>query len=436
MFLDILEVDLPTVKEDTSIVYPDLAPANGSTPHEHSNHATIHESPGAFSAISGTTAITSRSAQDIAELNPDDMIDALTDLSNASDRILSTFLPDGADDRHISIVRREMQDPKSRTAKSVQRLGPHFERQIDPFSFDQYINPSVVARVLSGAHRVADLGNGHWRPDTVMQKANFTKLLTMLLSFENLSKDVQEFSFRKLERDFPTQFSQELLELGQEYGASVGNSVLLEETFETAVELRTQFLIMLLTNSADESSPDPDELMKEVFYDHQSSLKGWNIDGLRGGHLSGQRQKVVMGRIREIRQTFLDDTESLRAGHYFDPEELYQKFPWSSFVERMMSWSRLRLREIDIRIDEQGGTEGIMQGLIDLRTGLANPNVDNVGPALEKQDTPIEIDWQPPSESSNTTSDQAPQPKGAEPGLWKSKVNRVRYVCRFGMCKF
>ena len=407
-----------------------MAQPNDSTSHEPSNHGIILESPGAFSAMSGTTAITSRSTHDITDFNPDDMIDALTDLSNASDRILKTFLPNEANETHISAIRREMQDPKSRTAKNVQRLGPHFERQSDPFSIEQYINPSVVARVLSGEQHVADVGNGNWRPDAVMQKANFTKLLTTLLTFENLDKDVQEFSIRKLERDFPTQFSQELLELGEEYGVSFGSSILLEETFEAAVELRTQFFIMLLTNFADESSPDPDELMKEVFYDRQNSLKGWNIDGLKGGQLSGQRQKVVLSRIREIRQTFPDDPESLRAGQYFDLEALHRKFPWSSFVERMMFWSRLRLQEIEMRIDEQGGTEGIIQALIDLRTRLAPASVENTSSVGEKEDIPIEIHYQPPSESSNTTSDQGPQRKDTEQGLRRFKVNKTRYVTR------
>lgn len=139
-----------------------------------------------------------------------------------------------------------------------------------------------------------------------------------------------------------------------------GSSGLLEETFDVAMELRTQIAIQKFA-AGDQS---PDTVLQDVFYidndDGTLSLKTWpsGIDGPRGNALFDNLEERVLQRVEEIRSHgFLEDSQSV------DLDALQNEFPWTKCVQAALLWLNKRRNEVVRSISAGGGFDSLLEAV-------------------------------------------------------------------------
>lgn len=423
-------VELSVVAEDSNALYPELGGAYNRDDGTDDDAAVQNQlrretkSPGAVSAVSGTTVRTSHSAQELVELDPESMMDALPDLLGASNKVLDLLAPRNADEAHILGNTNDLRDPGSRASKNLQRLEGTFQLQRDLYGTEQYINIILVLRKLLDVRRFDEVGSGPWRPDGVLQMANLTTLAMTFLPARMLDP-IAHSGLEKLGRDFPSPFLFETEATQTGSVASMGNSGMAESTFPMALEVRTQVFTMQATQHRDKPNFDPDDILKQVFFDGDEAVKGWDAPGLRGEELSKQQVQVIMQRIEEIRRIFPENPQSLRTGRFVDFERLSASFPWSSFMTKLAAWCRMRQDEIQAQLEYQGGLENIVHALDDeIKRRAALLTFDVQG---EATDGLVQIIYDQPSAVSEATSDQNEPSSRVPPGTGKPKKARSRY---------
>ena len=384
------------------------------------------KSPGAVSAISGTTARTSHSAQELADLDPESMLDALPDLLGAAIKILNLLAPQNALPAYILGHAKDLQDTSSRASKNFQRLERTFRLQRDLYGSEQYINTTIALRALLRVRHVNEVGSGPWRPDGVLQMANLTTLAMTILPAHRQDPSAQH-AIEKLERDFPTPFLFETE--GSQTGsvAPMGSSGLLETTFAMALEVRTQFFIMLLSRYMDQPNFDPDIVLEQVFFESENAVKGWDNPGLRGEELSKRQVELILQRVQHIRHMFPEDSQALGSGQFVDLERLGATFSWSAFITSIASWCRVRQDEIEAQFEWQGGLENIVQALGDEIKRRVSFDTQGEVTDGDARSPLVQLHYEPPSEISQATSDQNETSRRVPPSSATKGKPRLRY---------
>ena len=357
-----------------------------------------------LSAISGTTARTSHSAQELSDLSFDEMVDALPDLADSSDKLLRLVLPPNTSDTAIGDLIKSLQDQSSRRSKSFARLANVFRIHKTIYGNETYINISIALRGLLGLRRSAEVGNGPWRPDDIFFKANLTMMIASLVSTQ--PQTAQPF-IEKMERDFPTPFLSSLTNTTKPV-QTLAESTLIDETLSTAFLLRVQYFLVILNQSVHQPNFDPDILLNQVFYASNDQIKGWDIPGLQTEDLSRSHLKYIAENLTSIQSKFDANTADLSTGQIGDLEALYAEYSWTQFVAKLMEWTKLRHEEIEAHLSTMGGVNGIKRRLtteIQRRMIAKAESHRDVG---EGGDIPlIRLDYPPLSELSIHKFDQA-----------------------------
>ncbi|MCJ1381987.1 hypothetical protein MMC17_005099 [Xylographa soralifera] len=366
--------------------------------NDRSGRAIVNRSPGSLSAISGTTARTSHSAQELADLDAAEMVDALPDLADASDKILNLLLPEELSDESIEAIAEPLRDPTRRLTRKLARLTGSFEPTKKVYGNEPYINVSIAIRGTLAVRRSKQVGFGPWRPDAIFYKANIAQLMASLFS---LSAQSMRPWAEKMERDFPAPFLSHLSK-PQPQIELPGVSYLLEETLEAAFSIRMQLFLSLLRQHYREDNFDPDVLLSDVFYASPNSIKGWDIDGLRSKELTRRHRKMIAERLGVIQEIF-NEQEVL------DVEALDSKYPWSKCVAHLMRWAESRKEELEAQLVLVGGVERVHSALTAEIARRADLPIDNAG-TEGGDDSPlnIQLDFQP-SELSQYPSDRPEQ---------------------------
>lgn len=391
--------------EDPSTVYLNLGSGEEDDPErmneagETSAQPTAQpsKSPGGASALSGTTARTSLSARDLSDSSSEEMLDALPDLADASSKILGFLIPMGISEASITSVAPQLRTKDSRASKNLRRLGSTFQVQRDIYGSDSYINPRGILRVLLGTKQIQGKDRGKWRPDALLHKANVAVLASSILSHS-----MQEWNdqlVEELEQAFPICFVESIV---QSEIPTPGSSALIHETFQLALEIRTQYAILSFARYAGQRNFDFDDVLHQIFFKNGNSLKGWAILGLRGEDLTGGFQEVVVQRLEELRDTFITTSENPTG----TVEVLKKNYSWAKFVQQTIGWIRQRLVEIEMQIELHGGAQDIYQSLSNeiQRRKLAELTISSDGDA--DVSPLLVLTYEPPSEASLTTSDQ------------------------------
>ncbi|KAH0557152.1 hypothetical protein GP486_005060 [Trichoglossum hirsutum] len=378
------------------------------------------ESPTAFSTISGTTARTSHSAQELADIDADFILEVLPTLSDTSSKLLSVLAPAGATTEEISNITKGLLLPGSKVSRRVKFQESSFQSARGEFGSDLYIDLSIIGRALLGVRLTKDIGTGPWSPDPLLQKANLATFATRMLVDQRGSQDLWA-AVALLDSKFPAPF---LSTLEPPPGSAIGGSRLLKQTFDLALNLRTQLMLMILTQHAERPNYDPDAILAYVFFEGRDNVKGWSVPGLGGGgtQLSGELEKLVLERIQRIRRSFAEPSEShFVAGEPAEmPAELKRLeeiFPWVDFLSEVVSWTNLRLEEIERQVAELGGTSKIVLALreeMDRRRNersreIENDEVGEEGKADEGapgRERPIDLTFEQPAWKPQRSSDQ------------------------------
>ena len=237
MLIDLVDPNLSQVPEETNVDYPDLKPNFLNGLAQAANQ--IAESP--YTAFSGTTARTSRSAQEYRGYSAFDLLDALPDLSYAADKVLSWLVPENEiNEEAVASTYNELQNNGSRTSKNISRLGQSFNTQKDVYGGQPFMNPSVVVGALLGSNEIQGTENQPWRPDPLLHKANLTTLIMFITRSWEIEASARLVEF--LDQNFPLAF------IGQSFAA---------RDFGIALEIRTQHFILQLARYIHQLNFDP-----------------------------------------------------------------------------------------------------------------------------------------------------------------------------------
>lgn len=359
------------------------------------------KSPGGISAFSGTTARTSRSGLDFADMDSGIMLDALPDLAGASDSMLRFLVPIDLSESSILSLMTQVQTKGSRGKKNFDRLFSTLSAQRDSYGSDSYIALSEVLRTLVGG-RHPDDDAGPWRPDGLLQKANLAILVAGVF---NYSWERQDSHFvEELEQIFPAPFAKGLVSSND---LSIGYSVLGSQTFQVALEIRTQYAIMLFSRHAEQANFDYDVVLRKVFYENAQNLRGWPVVGLRTRDMTREVQDAIVSRLKSLRDTFARYSEGSMAA----VEHIQAAFPWGSFVQQTLVWASQRMVELDSQNSANGGAHTICQTLKGKTesSALAGSLTNNDG-INDRGTPPIELQYDQPSDASHTASEQQDVP--------------------------
>lgn len=402
------------VIEDPGAVYPDLGTTEGGGAGENVEDAGADQlqtqqndkSPGGLSAFSGTTARISFPTQELTELSPEDMLDALPDLSDTSDKLLSFVISAELSQGSVATTISQLQNKNTREHKKLKRLGDTFERQRNEFGGNSYINVGDTLRRLLGRKAgPIDEQTASWRPDALIQKANLAILVLQMLS---ITKQEQKDHFVEDIADiFPQPFVQRL---GLAESLTPECSALAEATFRLALEVRTQEAIMLLARHVGKLNFDPDNALLQVFYD-TNNLKGWAISGLKVADLTKEAKDIILGRVEKLREAFRSNGPMSSDGQTSAVESLRVDCSWATFAQQMVAWAAQRLTEIEIQTTTYGGSQAICQELSDvIQSGMLGQSLEG---DYESDSPEIRLDFDAQSESRATSEQQDASAKPA-----------------------
>ncbi|KAI4945538.1 hypothetical protein J4E91_007880 [Alternaria rosae] len=344
-------------------------------------------SPGAASEMSGTTAITSFSMIEAEFLEPRFIVKHLRKLCEATEDFLEHIAPDHAtmDDDVRNI--QEMQKPGSVYGKEYLDFEFDLNTQLRHYKGEEYsyIHIRAIHRALFGTSD--DVTASQSGLDLILYLANLLVLAKQIMHSDRDDKSIWDV-LRQLDISFPTQFMQSLDPDTQQSAA--GESALYNETFELALELRTQLAILVLQKSAGNPSFDPRETMEEVFFRSDSSqsveagspIRGWSTAALGGDEsaLPEEFEDRIVTRVEEIRAFFFQDEEH---DEPVDLQQLKSNFPWVATVLHLLDWVRLRHKEIKTAIDNLGGPNTIMRNV---KEALEEPQpVTQTAPSVPRE---------------------------------------------------
>jgi hypothetical protein len=195
---------------------------------------------------------------------------------------------------------------------------------------------------------------------------------------------------------------------------AVGNSVLLDETFDFALAIRTQVAVIAIIQRHNQADFDAQRFIQDVFYatpeenpSDNETLRAWDVNGLGSGNtgLLPEFDIKMQERIALIKQCFTEDSQAYEAGEYANMQRLQTQFPWSDFCVQTLQWIHRRKRELDTRIQEHGGVHNIM-GTLKLTLGMEDSMI-----------VPSKVEASPTAQRAN--------PRKA---IKKKKPSRKRYA--------
>ncbi|KAF3011081.1 hypothetical protein E8E13_011231 [Curvularia kusanoi] len=344
-------------------------------------------SPGAISQMSGTTAISSFSMIQADFLESKFMLKHVSKLCDNTQEFLEHLVPSAGsmdDDFHNM---REMLKPDSDYVEEYHDLDAQFKLHLNHFKGEEsnYINVRAVHRALFDSYN--DSGAARSGINLVLYLANILVLAKQMITSDRSDKGALD-RLRQLDNSFPGTFVHSLVNEGSTL--AIGDSTLLGETFNLALELRTQLAVLSLQQSSSDADFEPVEALDAIFLvDDEVLIRGWNVAALGGGEASlpQEYQTKIVERYNEVREYLDPESQASGNGDVIDLEGLTKHFRWSGTVSQLLAWVRLRQNELNSAIDAIGGSKAI---LTNIKTAIAAPQPapEEAGPVAAPRDSP------------------------------------------------
>ncbi|KAH8426497.1 uncharacterized protein LDX57_004232 [Aspergillus melleus] len=337
---------LDAVVEESPVRSPAKSPRNSGARRE--SHAAPG-SPEDAANISGTTILPSEPDTD---LDPEMMLESLPDLERAARDVLKLLVPASTDPVSIVNLAAKLADPKNTQSRRLSRSKSKFESEASYFGSHSYIDTERVSEAIYSAleNKCDGLAND-WTPDLSVQKANCARFAIEVL-LARTETDAPRQAIQHVEGLFPSVFMNNVVHDGQR--PAVGESSLGKDTFNLALEIRTQFLIASMEDQQHDPGFDPDAILKLAFFveeidedvydSNEAPLRGFNLDNLGGadGYLPSRYRDAAYDRFNEMRVLVSDG-----------PDELKSAFRWPRFALKAAQWLRKRNDEIDKQLNKQ-----------------------------------------------------------------------------------
>lgn len=318
--------------------------------------------------MSGTTILPSEPETD---LDPDMMIETLPSLEREAKGVLNILVPTSADPVSIVNTAKKLRDPQNPQRKRLKRFMSNLDAEAQYFGHQTYIDTKHVKQLLVAALAKKAVGTSRdWSPDTILYKANCARfaLDVLLADASNAQKtDAQKKAIKDLEGRFPSPFMNGLDKRHNGHG----RSSLEKDTFDLALEIRTQSLLTRLEMHQHDSKFDPEAIVNGVFFDDvmvdeedsyqdvQAPLRGFAIGPFEdeNGRLPERFTEAVHDRINEIRVTLAEEDDDVAAMI----RGLQGIYRWQKFVLRVAQWVRKRDDEINRELESQPNAEDIRE---------------------------------------------------------------------------
>jgi hypothetical protein len=362
----------------------------------------VTQSPGAYSNMSGTTALTSYSQQELAELDSEMIVETLPDLSNTAFQLLELLAPPKATQSDIGSILKELQIPGSMLGRKLNVKEQAFDSYRTVFGSDLFINVSYIMRKLFKEHK-----SSRGDPEAVLRGANIATLIKTFLVAQPDSLDTMP-KLQRLDDMFPIPFLGDYRDQ-----AEVRNISAMDQAFQMALEIRTQTIISALKSQQSDAGYDPDLLLAQIFFEPPAEQDAsWpaydslvqngrlrKIAGLSTDFITQDAMNkytvLVRERVGSIREFFQLDPDAIDDGDYVDWDGLNENFSWTEFLTRLVNWSQQRTDDIRASITRQGGIQNIRKQVAD---------------AVNELDNPIELNYELPSAPSIAGGERRLQP--------------------------
>jgi len=317
------------------------------------DHANFGTSPGRASAVSGTTAKTTFSQEEIEELDPDVMLDSLKKLDSASNELIDVLMPSvpGDVDRHFATL-NEITTSGTKTSKIYRKRLDVFMNYKADFTAAQtreFIRPQNVTRALFEVTSIEDIPEGAKQPDSIMYKANLASMLHMILvSTRDADATTLHDILESVNQAFPS------LVAGSEYNPSA---------VAFSIALTTQLAANRIQNSVNDANLNPHDIARQAFF--QEDIEGvvtyCHYDALHLNNVSEQQEKAALDRINgivgEIKEMFDDRGEM---DSTLAIEKLRAAYSWGDFLGGdVVPYMMERKRTLDYEIDMAGGIDNL-----------------------------------------------------------------------------
>lgn len=368
-------------------------------------------------APSVLTDVTTFSQGELESLDPELIIATMEELDINADKLLKVLVPAEATPEDIQKNLDELYTPDSRLTKLFKkRANIWSETQDDTFGSQTYIRPDIILRRLFDVESVHELPQSHWRPDAIFYEAN---LATFVSELCRMTADVRKLEILiSLDGAFPSPFMS-----GMGEPEIIGSSALIDETFELALELRTQLAIKYMADRAPQNHEEATQYICSLFIDPPDDAEEHSYDTL-GIELNPRGWEGLADPTEDISRTLVQRVEGLLTPFIEgkDPvaalREVEMAFPWYRFQTMLLYWAQMRTQEINNEIAHQGGSPAVIDALKrELDRRLHHPDA-----AQEDipNGSPNQLVGKPAVDHEADEQDQLiegqPQPKGAASG--------------------
>lgn len=320
--------------------------------------SVVPDSPGnpeGNSNISGTTYLPQDSSFEDGDPDPIILVEELPDLQNAANRFLDLFVSNASDPRTILESVKRITNPRSTDSKRLKLAIRKLVGTMSGFSNQAFIDVAQMSQLIPSAQ---PKGFAHaWSPSPIFHRANCARLALDVLLVSIGSQSPRQ-AVERLENHFPAPFMDSIVKRSQP--KPVGASTAEKQTFELALEIRTQYFIMELEKRQNEKDFDPRAILKSVFYDElvldegasavdPGSLRGFKLVPTfedENGHLPDRYQDDVIDRISELEYDLFDQDDQPNI-------QALKRASWTRFVQRTARFVHSRDKEILSDLQQQ-----------------------------------------------------------------------------------
>lgn len=340
------------------MVYEESPATSRPTSVSRLGTSLVPESPGnpeGNSNISGTTFLPQDSSFEDGEPDPIILVEELPDLQNAANRFLDLFVSNASDPRVILESVKRITNPRSTDSKRLKLAVRRLVSTMSGFSNQAFIDVAQISQLIP---HVQPSGSARpWSPSPVLHRANCARLALDVLLVSMGSQSPRQ-AVERLENYFPAPFLDSIVKRSQP--KPVGASTAEKQTFELALEIRTQYFIMQLEKHQSEKDFDPRAILKGVFYDELAleedksvvdpgSLRGFGLVPTfadENGCLPDRYQDDVIDRISELEYDLFDQDEQPNI-------QSLKRASWTRFVQRTARFVHSRDKEILSDLQQQ-----------------------------------------------------------------------------------
>jgi hypothetical protein len=302
--------------------------------------------------LSSTTAHTSFSAEERGAMDPELMVDTLTDVVSAAGKLCDLLVP--ADPQRRAGIRREILTDGTKHNKLFKTRIAALVVHKDNFGSTEYILPYHVLCALLGIENWSDVPEADWRPDSIIYRINLALMLWTVLIRVPDSAPLTTEGIDEFER------------LVTYFAPAIAGPDFNDHAFNIFLAILRQLCAMRVTKWLAEPTFQPHHVIKDVFYKAigDNKLAFRHYDALHIQDLSAEQQRDKTNVLQNVASEAIDLFDETNPDSWSNSlDELRTRYPWEQFVNNITDYFIARRDELDQDIEAHGGMDHIMMVL-------------------------------------------------------------------------